>query len=419
MALPEHVVFHLEVMNEIPGEVWMQAGIAAIVIAAVTYVLYSMLLKRLVLSRLLGGPQRIVVRDVDRQKPEALLELSGLSAGRTASLEFVLQVSSAATHTQYSPKRTVTTTVGEESHDYRVSPPSAVTDGKFRIRVPLPRESFTPATGEFTRVTRVHLWTYHPWFPAIELGVNEYGVLGLQNDVIGLTPDSGVEETPFGQLEEIGTGRARHSKGRVPTALLGLVYLFLSSLPVIGPYLLLEGLFQRDLYRVEMTLLEAEVAVLDSNLDRADNLLKTLNPGSIRWYGGYKNAMFETRKDQVQTWVKVRKGTATAEDVARLYSGMPADIIKAEHLVRAGSASEAVHLYTTYLSYEGEYWRVFPSLMTSVRFLLQHPEQGDARSLAHHCLLRIPEWKRQSPTTEEFRLFLAFCRENPLPAESP
>ncbi|HNV72930.1 MAG TPA: hypothetical protein PKO06_24690, partial [Candidatus Ozemobacteraceae bacterium] len=279
-------------------------------------------------------------------------------------------------------------------------------------------ESLKAASGEFTRVSWARLFVFHPWFPVFDLGVNEYGSFGIQDSVVGLSPDPELKTKPEFTWQPVETLPTRHSKAVVPGALLILLYLALGALTVVGPYLGLEWLFQRDRALAERALLDTELAILDNQLESAENMLNSWNPGSISWYGGYENTIYDTRKRELATWVKIRRATASAEDVSGLYSGSPADLIKAEHLVRTGNASDAVTLYGGLMTYEGEHWRLFPSLMDSIRWLLKKGDVSSATALAHRCLAHLPEWKRQDPTTEEFRLFLNFCKENPPPAEA-
>lgn len=368
----------------------------------------------------LGGPRRLILRRFNTDTYEAVLEVAGLRASQNLKFEFALEASTAASHTSHSPRRTVTTTVGEDRRFYLVKPSTA---GDFRLQVTLPPDSLKPSSGQFTRVTRVHLHVFHPWFPSLDLGASEYGVICLQDQIIGLTPDAeGVElqTSPLEQVEQLPT---RHSHTRVPGFLLGIVYLLLTAVPVVLPYLTVEWKFQRDLAILELMIIDTQLDLLSGRLDRAATFETVWNPGSVAWYGGYENVSYEMKKNELAVWIKVRSGTAAPDDLSRLYQGAPADLIKAEYFVQTGRASEAAELYAPYFQYEGEYWRLFPSLMYSIRLLQKTKGIEAASLLAHQCLARVPDWKRQnlqsqSPANIEQETFLRFWQENPPTAES-
>lgn len=412
---PAHVWSRIEYLRELPGEVWTQAGIAAVVIMAVAWFLYSALLRHWFFAWLTGGPRQLVLRRLDERKSEVCFEVTGGDPARYSNFEYILEVGTDCRHTTHTLDGREDDSYGEEHRCYRVSPASS---NRFFITVALPANSLKPGAGHFSRVTWARLRVFHRWVPAFEALVNERGTFFFQNDILGLTPDDGNDSVEAALSEKIEVIPTRHSQSPLPNPALILLCLFLCTLPIVVPYLLLEGKFQRDRYVAESQMLDTQIAVLNDNLDLADNILKDLTPGSIAWYGGFENTVFEIDKDILQTWVQVRRDKASAAVAFRPRSGTLPDIVKAEYLVRTGNASAAIPLYTSYLTYEGEYWRLFPSLMTSVRFLLKNSGTTAASIFAHQCLARLPDWKRQNPTNEDFRLFLTFCQENPPPAEA-
>ncbi|HNV71965.1 MAG TPA: hypothetical protein PKO06_19830, partial [Candidatus Ozemobacteraceae bacterium] len=140
MTPPAHVLFRIEAGNTIPEEVWIQAGIAGLVMMGLIFILYSLFLKNRLFPWWFGGPRQLILRELDQNSWEAIFEGAGLGAGRSTSFEYVLEVGSAATHTKYSPKHTVTTTIGENRRFYRLLPTATPTTS-FLVRVPIPPES--------------------------------------------------------------------------------------------------------------------------------------------------------------------------------------------------------------------------------------------------------------------------------------
>ena len=415
MTPPPHELYRIGLYQEIPEHVWTQAGIAAVVIMMVAWFLYSALLRHWFLAWLTGGPRQLVLRRLDERNSEACFEVIGGNPARYANFEYTLEIGTDCRHTTHTLDGREDDSYGEDHRCYRVSPPSG---NRFFVTVALPANSLKPGAGQFSRVTWARLRVFHRWVPAFEALVNERGTFFFQNDIVGLIPDAENDSFEAALSEKIDVLPTRHSQSPLSNRALVLLCLILSTLPVIGPYLFLEWKFQRDRYIAESGMLDTQIAILNDNLDLADNILKETTPGSIAWYGGFENMVFETAKDILHTWVKVRRDKASAAEASRLRFSVLADIVKAEHFIRTGNASEAIPLYTAYLTYEGEYWRLFPSLMTSVRFLLKNAGTTAASIFAHQCLAKLPDWKRQNPANEDFRLFLTFCQENPPPAES-